>query len=124
MIICVDRALLRVCVCVLLAPKGPDYMPCREMKSLWIDFLTQSAVFPCRHMWLFEQPACIIKDTYTHLPSSQLTACPLVFLTAFFLFIYFKSITSWGLCMTVWVYVCSSLHLCDLTVCLRVCTCV
>ncbi len=56
-----------VCTCTLCAPEGPDYMSCREMKSQWIDFLTQCTVFPCGHTHVDVGAASthMIKDTHT-----------------------------------------------------------
>lgn len=121
-----ERVLVSVCACkethALCAPEGPDYMPCWEMKSQWIDFLTQCTVFPCGH-------TCGCRDskhtnnqrhTHTHKQAlfSQLTGCPLVvFLKSSFLLLISSTLPAGHasvyvhLCVYVFQCVCVELKL-------------
>lgn len=100
------------CTRALCAPEGPDYMSCREMKSQWIDFLTQCTVFPCGHTHVAVGPASthIIKDTHTYtptlFPADWLSSC----LSDVFFF-YFNNITSWA-CVWHCEYLCVRASLC------------
>lgn len=108
------------CTRALCAPEGPDYMSCREMKSQWIDFLTQCTVFPCGHTHVAVGPASthIIKDTHIH-PYSFPSW--LVVLLSFFFF-YLNNITSWA-CVWHCVYLCVCASLCVSSTCAFKCVC-
>lgn len=96
-------------------------MPCREMKSQWIDFLTQCTEFPCGHTHVDVRTASthIIKDTHTQtymptlFPADWLSSC---LSDVFFLFQHYQL----GMCVTLCVFVCA----CKCLECFFECVCV
>ena len=105
------------CTRALCAPEGPDYMSCREMKSQWIDFLTQCTVFPCGHTHTHTRGCWAGKHTHnqrhTHIHTYSFPSWLVVLLSFWRLFFFFLSQQHYqlGMCVTC-VYLCVRAYLC------------